>query len=237
MTAGRREFLSWLLTTVVLVGVYLLWPGLDLLVSRQFYLPDEGFWINRLDAVQAVHHAVPLLGRVLFVLAAVCWALGRWGRWPLLRRWWRPAAALTLCMVFGLGALVHEVFKDHWGRARPVHIEAFGGQARFTPPLQPSDQCDRNCSFVSGHAATGFVLVAVGALGAVGRRRRWLWVGTLAGLTLGVLRIAQGGHFLSDVLFGWLMMWGVAMLIRDAWVRARTLKQRKHWLARQKARN
>lgn len=237
MKAGRREFVYWLLCTAVLVLVFVMWPGLDLVVSSQFYRLDEGFWINRLDMVQVIHHAVPLLGRVVFLVAVLCWAIGCWGRWSVLQRWWRPAAALTLCMVFGLGALVHEVFKDNWGRARPVHIEVFGGQARFTPPLQPSDQCDRNCSFVSGHAATGFVLVAVGVLGAVNRRRRWFWVGTFAGLALGALRIAQGGHFLSDVLFGWLMMWGVAMLIRDSWVRARALRQRRNWFARQKARN
>lgn len=221
MKARRRQGLAWGLTTCALLLVFVGWPALDLWVSGLFYDPDQGFAINRLDAVQNFHHAVPLVGRGLLVVALGAWWLGGRRKAPLLQRWWKPAAALALCMVFGLGALVHEVFKDHWGRARPVQVQAFGGTATFTPPWQPSDQCDQNCSFVSGHAATGFVLMAVGTLGTV-RRRRWWWtMGTLAGLALGALRIAQGGHFFSDILFAWVMMWGVSLVIRDAWLRAR----------------
>ena len=160
------------------------------------------------------------------MLSGLAWLLGMQRSLPALRRLRRPAAALFLCLTLGLGLLVHGVFKDHWGRARPVQVEAFGGQATFTSPLQPSQACRSNCSFVSGHAGTGFALIAVGTLGCLATRRRWFWIGTLGGAVLGSLRIAQGGHFLSDILFAWLMLWGVSLAIRAVWTRALALRRR-----------
>jgi lipid A 4'-phosphatase len=58
--------------------------------------------------------------------------------------------------------LANTLLKDHWGRARPTQIEAFGGLQRFTPAPLPAAECERNCAFVSGHAALGFSLVAFG---------------------------------------------------------------------------
>ncbi|MDR0717023.1 MAG: phosphatase PAP2 family protein, partial [Azoarcus sp.] len=88
-----------------------------------------------------------------------------------------------------------------------------GGNARFTPALQPTDQCGKNCSFVSGHASAGFFAVSLGFLGGASARRRW----TLAGLALGGIaglgRIAQGGHFLSDVVFAFFITWWSAWLV------------------------
>lgn len=226
MSATRRETRLWLLLIAALLLVYLIWPGLDLPVSAMFYRPDQGFWIDRLHWVRAVHESVPWVGRLLLAGAAACWLRGRWTQQPAWRRLARPAAALALCLVFGLGLLVHGVLKDHWGRARPAQVTQFGGAAIYTPPWQPSSACKRNCSFVSGHAGTGFALIALGTLGAVRRRRRWLAIGWGAGLLLGSLRIAQGGHFLSDVLFCGLLLWGVSLAIRALWTRRRALRWR-----------
>jgi lipid A 4'-phosphatase len=227
MTATRKEQWVWAIAAAVLLGLYLAWPELDLRVSAWFYRPDSGFWVADLRAVQVFHETVPWVGRALLLLSALAWLLGGLGMSGRLRRHWRTAAALCLSLTLGLGLLVHSVFKDHWGRARPAQVQAFGGPATFTSPLQPARECRDNCSFVSGHAGTGFALMAVGTLGAVARRRRWFWIGTLTGLALGAVRVAQGGHFLSDVLFGWLMLWGTGLCIRVAWVRARAWRQRR----------
>ena len=63
-------------------------------------------------------------------------------------------------------------------------------------------------------------------LGSAGTRRRWLKVGLLAGLAAGLIRIAQGGHFLSDVLFSGWVMWLCAALLREAWLRLRMRRRR-----------
>ena len=51
-------------------------------------------------------------------------------------------------LLLGPGWVVNEALKNHWGRARPEQVSDFGGAQRFTPALQPADQCVKNCSFV-----------------------------------------------------------------------------------------
>jgi lipid A 4'-phosphatase len=119
-------------------------------------------------------------------------------------------AFLILSLALGPGLLVNEVFKAESGRARPGQVEQFGGEKSFTPVFQPADQCTRNCSFVSGHAAMGFYLIG---LAWVRQDRRWLWLGIAAGALVGAARILQGGHFLSDVLFGFWVVYGVNVLL------------------------
>ena len=72
---------------------------------------------------------------------------------------------------------------------------------KFTPPLIPSDQCDRNCSFVSGESASIFALFFAAGLMGGARWRVLLGTGLALGTGAGLLRMAQGGHYLSDVIF------------------------------------
>ena len=50
--------------------------------------------------------------------------------------------------IVGSGLIANFFFKDNWGRARPVHIEEFGGEKLYTPPFVISDQCLKNCSWI-----------------------------------------------------------------------------------------
>lgn len=108
------------------------------------------------------------------------------------------------------GLLLNTVLRDHWGRARPSHIVAFSGRKTFTPALFISDQCDRNCSFVCGHAAMAFTPMALAFVLRRRQRRLALAVGLGFGGLVGVVRIIEGGHVLSDVLFAGLLVYGVA---------------------------
>jgi membrane-associated phospholipid phosphatase len=116
--------------------------------------------------------------------------------------------------VIGPGVLANTIFKDHWGRARPTQIEAFGGSHRFTPAPLPAAECERNCSFVSGHAALGFSLLALAfLLPPSSSRRRGEVVALGFGGLVGLGRIAQGGHFLSDVVYAGLLVYGTTALL------------------------
>jgi lipid A 4'-phosphatase len=72
---------------------------------------------------------------------------------------------------------------------------------RVTPALQPTNQCGRNCSFVSGEAASVFVPFYAAAAVAPQWAATLLVVGTLAGFSAGCVRVVQGAHFLSDEVF------------------------------------
>lgn len=220
--------LAWAMLSLV----FTLWPTLDLTVSAWFYRPPgspgwHGFAADQFTAAAVIHGAVPWFGRaasLLGVLLAVFWRL-RPG--PVNLRWWRRGLMLSLLMVLGTGVVVNAVLKENWGRPRPVDVQTFGGAGTFEPALHPSAQCDSNCSFVSGHAATGFTLLALGLLGAPATRRRWLLWGLAGGLCTGALRIAQGGHFLSDVLFSGLVIWLCGSALRAVWLHLRTWRRRR----------
>lgn len=196
----RRHFDLLLLATIgVLLVVF---PQVDLRVSGWFYDPQTGFWLKDQPLVQFIYNLVPwvtrtvVIGLILFLLAA--WTVYRRRDYFAQRR--RTALYLLLVMAIGPGILVNTVFKDHWGRARPSQIIEFGGTKTFTPAAIPADQCPKNCSFVSGHASVGFYFLAL-AFVLPRRRALWLALGTTLGLGVGLVRIMQGGHFFSDVIF------------------------------------
>ena len=82
-------------------------------------------------------------------------------------------AFLAICLVVGPGLVANTVLKDNWGRARPKHVAEFNGASTFTPPLLPARECHRNCSFVSGEAASIFLpFYAAAARGFAATSRR-----------------------------------------------------------------
>lgn len=185
------------------IGVLLVaFPQLDLAVTGIFYTAETGFYMRDLFWVRSIHDFVPwfsraiIAGLLLFLLAA--WTILRKRNFFLRRR----HAALYLLLVALLGPLllVNGVFKEHWGRARPSQVVEFGGAKQFTRAAVPADQCEKNCSFVSGHAAAGFYILAL-AFVLPRRRKFWFVLGTGLGLGIGFVRVVQGGHFFSDVIF------------------------------------
>lgn len=133
------------------------------------------------------------------------------------RRWRRLAGFFVLSMALGPGLIVNAVFKDHWGRPRPKQVEEFGGDLTFLPVGTPgSEKVAR--SFPSGHASVAFFLVSPFFV-FLARKRRLAWICLLAGLGWGGIvgfgRMAEGGHWASDVMWAAGMVYGVAFLL--AW--------------------
>ena len=211
----RHLWAVWLLALAGTLAIFNLRPDLDLAVSAALHDPHAtpDFPWGELLPVQALYHAVPWLGRLGVLLALILWC-----RKETPRSVRRPAAAMTLMMVFGLGLVVNGVLKEQWGRPRPTTVREFGGPHPFQPAGRISALCSGNCSFVSGHAATGFALSALGLMGTPARRRRWTAIGLGAGLVVGAGRMLQGGHFLSDIVVAGLVMHGTGMAIRHLWL-------------------
>ncbi len=219
-----RSALWWLAWVGLALLGFRLFPQWDAAVSGWFYRPDlpGRFWGESQPVVLAVYQAVPHVGRWATILGLVaCLMPRRWfaAGWP--QRWRARAPGLLAVLLLGLGFTVNWALKENVGRPRPVQIQAFGGEQPYRLVGEVSNGCARNCSFVSGHAATGFVWMAVGLGAAPAVRRRWYAVGALAGALVGAGRIVQGGHFLSDIVFAGLTLWGVSLLVRWLWVRWR----------------
>jgi lipid A 4'-phosphatase len=199
-----------LLPPALLAALFLAFPDLDLRAARLLLAPDGTFLLSDNAFIDSVRQQfVGLLALGLFLGGALAWLASWWPGAPLrLRALRRAAAFVALVQLLGPGLLVNVVFKDQWGRARPHQVQAFGGELRFTPAWQPSDQCHKNCSFVSGDASVGFGLIALAWV--TRRRGAWFAAGLAVGAALGVMRMAQGSHFLSDVIFSFYAVWFVA---------------------------
>lgn len=102
-------------------------------------------------------------------------------------------------LVLGIapGLIVNVILKDNWGRPRPAQTIEFGGTMNFTPAYIPSKQ--DGYSFSSGHAAAAFSIMGF-ALLAKRRRKLWMSLALTYGTLVGIARMAAGGHFLSDVI-------------------------------------
>jgi len=196
------------------IALALLAPDLDVATSRLFYDPQYGFHLGDWLPLRLVEGSVPWIVRLLVIGAVIAagwlWLRGR----AVWRLDGKALLFLVAAMALGPGLLANTVLKDHWGRARPSQIEEFGGARQFTPAPLPAAQCERNCSFVSGHAALGFSLVAFAFLLPPGRDRTTAIAAALGfGALVGLGRMAAGRHFLSDVAFAGLLMFGVTWLL------------------------
>lgn len=188
---------------------FLIWPGIDLAVSRWLwgmqgneFQPPTGWFYPLYVGLNPLIYAIAGATAVAFAINAA-----------FKRRWLgvdgRVAAFVLLALALAPGLAVDMGLKDHWGRARPRDIVEFGGARQYTPPFQIARQCDDNCSFVSGHAALGFSLATLAFLAPPRRRRPALCVAITFGLGVGLMRMLQGAHFLSDVIFAGFVVIGI----------------------------
>lgn len=128
----------------------------------------------------------------------------------------RKLIYISLVGLIGSVGLVHGI-KHYVKRCRPNLIEIFGGAEKFTEAftlnlLAIHEKC---VSFVSGHAATGFLIFSLAFLysSADPRRNKYILAGMLVGGLFGLIRIIQGKHFISDVIFSGYVVYFTAFLL------------------------
>lgn len=203
-----------LTAAIVAAVVFSAFPGMDLWVSELFYGADRGFYLKDVWWAVAIYQSIPVIAIVVGVGCALLLAqnlIRKRHLGPLSNRF---LLFVLAALAVGPGLVVNAGFKDNWGRARPRDVIEFAGEKQFTPALVPTDQCERNCSFVAGHPSVMFWLAALGFAAATRRRRNLVFYGAAAlGLIAGFGRIVQGGHFLSDVVFSGIAVFVVVWLL------------------------
>jgi lipid A 4'-phosphatase len=190
------------LTALTLV-VFALWPGLDLTASHWFY--DRGGFIGG-EAIQRFgrdfFRVTPF---VVLALYGALWLARRRGISVL----WAPSGRAMIFLIatiaIGPGVIVNLGLKDHWHRPRPVQTQEFNGPNPFRPWYEDDGRCKKNCSFVSGEASTGFWMVAPASVLPAPWEGPAVVAAFLFGIGASLLRMAFGGHYLSDVLLGGLV--------------------------------
>ena len=118
----------------------------------------------------------------------------------------RAALFLVVTLALGPGIVTNLIFKDHWGRPRPIDVTEFGGSDRFMPWWDPRGPCANNCSFVAGEPSGAFWTLAPAALAPPPWRPLAYGAALAFGAGIGLLRIGSGAHFFTDVVFAGVFM-------------------------------
>jgi membrane-associated PAP2 superfamily phosphatase len=208
----------WLVLLLALLAltlaVFALWPGIDLAVAHYFY--DHGGFSGRTGVDRFGRDFFRVTPWALLIGFAVLYALRRCGVAVPYAPTGRALIFLVATMAIGPGLIVNLGLKHHAHRSRPVYVREFGGPDEFQPWYRFDGACDVNCSFASGEAAQGFWMVAPASLAPPPLRPVAIGAALLFGVGASVLRLAFGGHFLSDALVGGLIALIVIVLARWA---------------------
>lgn len=199
----RNVLLDFLAPFVVLLGLsaLLLLTEADLGLESLFYSPTDGWFLGKSNPWQFIYDYANVPAFAMF-LAALVVLIASFLR-PAVRRYRKISLFLVLLLALGPGLVVNTVFKDHWGRPRPHEIVNFGGEALYQPFWQKGVGA-RNGSFPCGHASIGFYLFGPFFFFRKTSRKLALFclaTGIAAGGLVGLARMIQGGHFISDVLW------------------------------------
>jgi lipid A 4'-phosphatase len=190
----------------VLAAIFVLFPDLDLQIAGYFYDNELGFQHKHNVLVQFLFHSIPVLTKVfaLICFLYMTYIYIKYRNPKLILTSW--AFFLFLSAIIGPGLTVNTVLKENFGRARPKHVQEFNGNKEFTPAFVITDQCQRNCSFSSGHAAMGFYFTAIAYIVSHLYFSRVYMLGIIFGSVVGLSRIIMGGHFASDVVISALIV-------------------------------
>jgi lipid A 4'-phosphatase len=192
---------------MALAVFFLLLPQVDLVFSRLFFRQETllypvnamGFWLAKSNLLQLICKAVTLISKVVLIGSVVVCL-----RYLVIKNAKAFYAAVVMfSLIVGPLYMVNGVFKEAWGRARPDDLTQFGGAKQFSPAWVMSNQCEHNCAFTSGHAAAGYIL-CLGFF--ISRRKIWLPMGMALGMSIGLVRMMIGAHFLSDVIFSFFIV-------------------------------
>jgi membrane-associated PAP2 superfamily phosphatase len=187
-------------------------PWIDLTVAQYFYDhgndPNTHFMTSPL--IHFMYSKAVLVPTILAILSL-----------PLLffKNTRKPVQVIVLTLLIGDLLITEGVLKEYWGRPRPKQIEQFGGKQTYRPFWSPNffRQTEPSKSFVSSHAAVGFLFLAGVILSRKAGSKPLLILSILLTIVFGVglslTRMAQGGHFFTDCLFSALIMWWVALML------------------------
>ncbi len=203
-----RSHMAWLGPLLLFVLIAPFTPTLDVAIERYFY---EGghFYTNFFFQSLYDFSFLPVL---IFVVASML-LLSLSFFFSKMAYLKKPLLLILLTLAIGAGLITHLLLKDHWGRPRPKQVIEFGGTQHYRPFWSPNffSQPQPSKSFPCGHCTLGFFFfapaLAARRLGKEGWSFFFFGIAFAFGISLSLARMAQGGHFLSDILATALVMW------------------------------
>lgn len=188
-------------TVAILLTAVLHVTNADIEVEKWFYSPVSGWFLGKENPWYFLYEYGNIPALLLSIGGLVAFVLSFFQRKFISYR--KVGLFLVIFMALGPGLVVNVVFKDHWGRPRPIDTMNFGGTEVFRH-VWDRGQPGQGKSFPSGHAAVGFFVFSPFFF-LRKTSRGWavffLCLGIAYGILMGTGRMIQGGHFPTDVLW------------------------------------
>ena len=195
---SRITLVAAILTAVSFIFVG--FPQIDITVSALFYKPERNFLLRDTSLHLFVDSWIrPSIKYLTVTLVVACVYKLFLGKSPIKRRF-NIVAFLFSSFLLGPVLLVNGLLKEFIGRARPKNIIEYGGTKIFSPAYFPADQCETNCSFVSGDAAAAFSTIAFALIFKGKLRFQLVAIALSFGVLVSIYRLGTGAHFLSDTV-------------------------------------
>src|SRR4051794_13692017 len=208
------------ISTGLLFGIF---PQLDLSIAHMFYdSTGKHFVLGPVGFAEHLRRAAMWLAWGLAVPAIVAPFLKLLRPDKPLLVPGRAVIFLVTSLLLTAIVLPNIIFKEHWGRPRPITTVEFSGVQKFVPWWDTRGTNPHNGSFFSGEAATAFWTYAPAALTPPSIRPLAFIAATIFGLTTGLLRMAFGGHYASDVIAAGVAAFLVAWITHGAVYRWKT---------------
>ena len=196
--------------------LFLFYPGLDIYFSNLFFNENQ-FISEKYTIIKVLRVYLKNLMIIISVMSLLILLINFINKKQNMRRLINQRTKFSLIglvvgPILGCGIIANLYFKDTWGRARPVHVEEFGGNKIFTPAFLKSDQCEKNCSWISGETSAAFSFT-VGTI--LLKNPLFFLLNLILGFLVFFCRLSMGGHFFSDNIFAMTFMIYLAILYKN----------------------
>ncbi len=183
--------------------IFVFFPQIDIYVAKLFY-DGKSFPINKTPIEEFFYYSVKPIIFIFIFSSLFIYIYNKITKKNIFNITSKVILYILLVLSIAPGLIVNTTLKENWGRARPAQIKEFGGKKSFTPAFVLSNQ--NGYSFSSGHSAAAFSLIGF-ALLFKKRKKFWLYLSVSYGVAVSLARMAAGGHFLSDVVTSFFIVW------------------------------
>ncbi len=201
----KKKYLVYLsiILFLIIATIFIAYTKLDLILQGYFYHQEASeVWYQANHPAWHWAYFYGTIPAIVLTVIALIVLISSWlkSKYAVYRKYcW----LILLTLIIGPGVLINGILKDHWGRPRPRQVQEFGGQWKFKEVWQPGVP-GKGKSFPCGHCSMGFIFIVL--YFSFKRRNQLaayssLVFSVLYGSYIGLARVAQGGHFLSDVVW------------------------------------
>ena len=196
-----KNLLYSVVCTLILSIIFIVYPKVDIEFSKLFFSENnQKFYFANNSFLKFISNIAYFLAFLLLIYNSILILRNLIKTKVFNFEIYKPQIIVLLVFFIGSVMIVQVCSKHYFGRARPVNVKEFNGNSIFSPAFKVSSQCKFNCSFVSFHTSIG-LLFLIHSFVQIGKKRKIMIITScLLIVLLGLTRIVQGKHFLSDVV-------------------------------------